>query len=350
MPIAPGKTEWVQGGWAPGLGNAGTGLCCSWAPTSSVFFPRSLAFLHTACPLGQTLVHAEDKRMEHQPLRGVSDPPSMVSPRAAAVLALMGLACVCGAVYGNPPSSSTHLWVASVPGSVKPTPTLARGMGTPIHRPPHPGIPRQAAGAPWAMQAPTSARDTPPPNAPGFLAGFAGARGRTGTVPWVVLATASLYALAHAVWCWKLLPLLESSCRRTLGAVGGRQTKRNPLRPGWDARSHFAMGAVTAQEEAPTSSTQTEDWGRLSGYDWARQWYPVGWCNDLAVGELHKVTLFDTDYVVVRSASGEGPTALLDRCPHRLAALSEGRVTAQGKVQCAYHGWSFDAQGQAQVP
>jgi len=28
---------------------------------------------------------------------------------------------------------------------------------------------------------------------------------------------------------------------------------------------------------------------------------------------------------------------MLDRCPHRGAALSEGRMTAPGNLQCAYH-------------
>ena len=35
--------------------------------------------------------------------------------------------------------------------------------------------------------------------------------------------------------------------------------------------------------------------------------------------------------------AGKGPVALLDRCPHRGAALSEGRMTALGSLQCAYH-------------
>ena len=34
--------------------------------------------------------------------------------------------------------------------------------------------------------------------------------------------------------------------------------------------------------------------------------------------------------------------AMKDQCPHRLAALSEGRLTASGDLQCAYHGWAFD--------
>lgn len=34
--------------------------------------------------------------------------------------------------------------------------------------------------------------------------------------------------------------------------------------------------------------------------------------------------------------------AMRDACPHRGAALSEGRMTAGGHLQCAYHGWTFD--------
>ena len=34
---------------------------------------------------------------------------------------------------------------------------------------------------------------------------------------------------------------------------------------------------------------------------------------------------------------------MLDRCPHRAAALSEGRMTASGDLQCAYHGMVLTA-------
>ena len=40
----------------------------------------------------------------------------------------------------------------------------------------------------------------------------------------------------------------------------------------------------------------------------------------------------------------DGPTALLDLCPHRQAELSKGRVV-QGAIECPYHGWRFDAGG-----
>jgi phenylpropionate dioxygenase-like ring-hydroxylating dioxygenase large terminal subunit len=37
--------------------------------------------------------------------------------------------------------------------------------------------------------------------------------------------------------------------------------------------------------------------------------------------------------------------ALLDRCPHRNVPLSLGRVLADGRLECAYHGWQFDYEG-----
>lgn len=41
----------------------------------------------------------------------------------------------------------------------------------------------------------------------------------------------------------------------------------------------------------------------------------------------------------------------LDVCPHRLAALSEGRIDEQGCLQCCYHGWSFRGDGScARIP
>ncbi len=37
--------------------------------------------------------------------------------------------------------------------------------------------------------------------------------------------------------------------------------------------------------------------------------------------------------------------ALVDRCPHRNVPLSLGRVSAEGRLECAYHGWQFDRGG-----
>ncbi|MDF3068408.1 MAG: (2Fe-2S)-binding protein [Polyangiaceae bacterium] len=37
--------------------------------------------------------------------------------------------------------------------------------------------------------------------------------------------------------------------------------------------------------------------------------------------------------------------ALIDRCPHRNVPLSLGRVLADGRLECAYHGWQFGCDG-----
>ena len=34
-----------------------------------------------------------------------------------------------------------------------------------------------------------------------------------------------------------------------------------------------------------------------------------------------------------------------DRCPHRLAPLSEGRIDSSGTLMCSYHGWQFNSSG-----
>ncbi len=54
-------------------------------------------------------------------------------------------------------------------------------------------------------------------------------------------------------------------------------------------------------------------------------------------------------YVLFRDGSGK-PAALRDRCPHRFAPLSAGRVRPDGRLACAYHGWHFDAQGNGVSP
>ena len=106
--------------------------------------------------------------------------------------------------------------------------------------------------------------------------------------------------------------------------------------PTTDPTAEHAAAAVQSE-----TTSGAPDYAR---FDWMDHWYPVAWTRDLPVDAVTKVTLFDVDYCVVNRGERE-PLALEDKCPHRLAALSEGRLTAQGYVQCAYHGWSFDASG-----
>ena len=43
--------------------------------------------------------------------------------------------------------------------------------------------------------------------------------------------------------------------------------------------------------------------------------------------------------------SAEQWRVFADRCPHRLAPLSEGRIEPDGNLMCAYHAWKFAGDG-----
>jgi phenylpropionate dioxygenase-like ring-hydroxylating dioxygenase large terminal subunit len=70
-------------------------------------------------------------------------------------------------------------------------------------------------------------------------------------------------------------------------------------------------------------------------------WHPVAESDDVTDGPL-AVTLLGRALVLWRS--GGSIVAAPDRCPHREAPLSIGRVT-DGVLACGYHGWSFGAAG-----
>lgn len=72
-------------------------------------------------------------------------------------------------------------------------------------------------------------------------------------------------------------------------------------------------------------------------------WHPVGKAEDLA-GSPKAVLLLQQDVVIWQTPDGRFQ-ALADRCPHRGAKLSLGRVQ-DGQLECAYHGWQFDGAGQ----
>jgi phenylpropionate dioxygenase-like ring-hydroxylating dioxygenase large terminal subunit len=73
------------------------------------------------------------------------------------------------------------------------------------------------------------------------------------------------------------------------------------------------------------------------------QWFIAATSRQLKRKPL-ATTLFGTPIVLFRGGDGR-PGALLDRCPHRNVPLSLGKVTGDGALQCAYHGWRFDTGG-----
>ncbi|NBA96016.1 aromatic ring-hydroxylating dioxygenase subunit alpha [Pseudomonas sp. R5(2019)] len=72
-------------------------------------------------------------------------------------------------------------------------------------------------------------------------------------------------------------------------------------------------------------------------------WYMVGWADDFAPETLVPFTLLGEAVVIFRKSDGSFG-ALEDRCCHRLAPLSCGRLEGDD-VRCMYHGLKFNAQG-----
>jgi phenylpropionate dioxygenase-like ring-hydroxylating dioxygenase large terminal subunit len=71
-------------------------------------------------------------------------------------------------------------------------------------------------------------------------------------------------------------------------------------------------------------------------------WFIACRSRDLREGAL-AADVQGTPLVLFRGADGR-PAALEDRCPHRNAPLSAGRVR-RGELECGYHGWRFDPGG-----
>jgi phenylpropionate dioxygenase-like ring-hydroxylating dioxygenase large terminal subunit len=77
-------------------------------------------------------------------------------------------------------------------------------------------------------------------------------------------------------------------------------------------------------------------------------WYVACEARELGRKPL-AVELLGLRLVLFRDAAGRA-RALFDRCSHRNVPLSMGRV-CDGQIECPYHGWRFDGQGQcAHVP
>ncbi len=77
--------------------------------------------------------------------------------------------------------------------------------------------------------------------------------------------------------------------------------------------------------------------------DLKRYWWPLAPLAELDTSQPIARTLHGIPLVLFRDAEGK-PAALHDRCPHRHAPLSDGKVH-QGRVVCPFHGWRFSANG-----
>jgi phenylpropionate dioxygenase-like ring-hydroxylating dioxygenase large terminal subunit len=92
-------------------------------------------------------------------------------------------------------------------------------------------------------------------------------------------------------------------------------------------------------------------------FNWSTEWYPVVPVRDLHKDKPNRVTLLGKDFCVWFQPEKGTWQAFDDSCPHRKVPLSEGRIESSDSggddtqrftrsvLQCAYHGWEFDADG-----
>jgi phenylpropionate dioxygenase-like ring-hydroxylating dioxygenase large terminal subunit len=73
-------------------------------------------------------------------------------------------------------------------------------------------------------------------------------------------------------------------------------------------------------------------------------WYVVCRKEDLNAKKPIARKILDELIVLYRDEAGKA-VAMLDRCIHRNAPLSKGRME-NGKLRCSYHGWLYDGSGE----
>lgn len=77
--------------------------------------------------------------------------------------------------------------------------------------------------------------------------------------------------------------------------------------------------------------------------NWQNHWYPVVFQVDMPVDTPYSFALYGEPLVLFRDQQGR-LACVPDRCPHRAAHLSNGKLI-EGKLECLYHGWQFNING-----
>ena len=82
-----------------------------------------------------------------------------------------------------------------------------------------------------------------------------------------------------------------------------------------------------------------------------RTWVPIASAFELDPTRPSALQFLGQSYVAYFNEAADRWVVYDDACPHRLAPLSEGRIDPVRKstLECSYHGWEFDADGQCQT-
>lgn len=125
-----------------------------------------------------------------------------------------------------------------------------------------------------------------------------------------------------------------ASLKSSLTSFHMLSTKRIPRR---------TLATFSVQEE---TKRQSDHQPEEEEFDWCAHWWPVLPICCLDKQRPQGIMILGVRYVVWWNTSTEQWCMLEDRCPHRLAPLSEGRVMPNGDLMCSYHGRTFNGCGK----
>jgi phenylpropionate dioxygenase-like ring-hydroxylating dioxygenase large terminal subunit len=92
------------------------------------------------------------------------------------------------------------------------------------------------------------------------------------------------------------------------------------------------------------SAGSRHEQGMLTGRFLRNAWYVAAWGEEVTRDKPLARTILGEPVVMFRKADG-GVAALEDRCPHRFAPLSMGKVLEGDRLQCPYHGLEIGTDG-----
>lgn len=106
---------------------------------------------------------------------------------------------------------------------------------------------------------------------------------------------------------------------------------------------NFNYGAEQAAPPSFEEAKNLRQRARVAGMD-PNYWYAVAMVSEVKPGEVKEVQFWKRSFALFRGQDGQ-LGCIENRCAHRQLKLSEGTVDGC-TVRCAYHGWSYDCEGQ----
>ncbi|XP_076892803.1 protochlorophyllide-dependent translocon component 52, chloroplastic-like [Bidens hawaiensis] len=114
-------------------------------------------------------------------------------------------------------------------------------------------------------------------------------------------------------------------------------------------KSKFTKFTAISPSVSTEPEKETRSYDQDENFDWFSHWYALMPVCDLDKRAPRGMKVLGLDVVVWWDKNLNTWKVFEDRCPHRLAPLSEGRIDQWGRLQCVYHGWCFDGSGDCKL-